>query len=46
MYVAKFEEATYVLQSFQKSTRKTDRNDIEIAKTRYRAVLAERKTSK
>ena len=46
MYVAKFDEAIYVLHSFQKSTRKTARNDIEIAKTRYRAVIAERKTSK
>ena len=46
MYVAKFEEAIYVLHSFQKSTRKTARNDVEIAKTRYRAVIAERKTLK
>jgi len=43
MYVAKFAEAIYVLHSFQKSTRKTARNDVEIAKTRYRAVVAERK---
>jgi phage-related protein len=46
MYVAKFEEAIYVLHSFQKSTRKTSRNDVEVAKTRYRAVVAERKASK
>jgi phage-related protein len=46
MYVAKFQEAIYVLHSFQKSTRKTARSDVEIAKTRYRAVVAERKTSK
>jgi phage-related protein len=46
MYVAKFEEAIYVLHSFQKKTRKTSRNDIEIARTRYRAVVAERKASK
>ena len=38
MYVAKFEEAIYVLHSFQKNTRKTPRNDVEIAKFRYRAV--------
>jgi phage-related protein len=43
MYVAKFEEAVYVLHSFQKKTRKTSRNDVEIAKARYRAVVAERK---
>jgi len=46
MYVAKFDEAVYVLHSFQKKTRKTSRNDIAIAKARYRAVVAERKTSK
>ena len=46
MYVAKFEEAIYVLHSFQKSTRKTSRNDVEVAKARYRTVIAERKTSK
>jgi phage-related protein len=43
MYVAKFEEAVYVLHSFQKKTRKASRNDVEIAKARYRAVVAERK---
>jgi phage-related protein len=46
MYVAKFEEAIYVLHSFQKSTRKTLRGDVEIAKSRYRAVVAERKASR
>jgi len=46
MYVAKFEEAIYVLHSFQKTTRKTSRGDVEIARTRYRAVVRERKTSK
>lgn len=46
MYVAKFDEAIYVLHSFQKKTRKTPRNDIEIARQRYRAVVAERKASK
>lgn len=46
LYVAKFEEAIYVLHSFQKSTRKTSRNDVEIAATRYRAVVAERKMPK
>lgn len=46
MYVAKFEEAVYVLHSFQKKSRKTSRNDVDIAKARYRAVVAERKGSK
>ena len=46
MYVAKFEEAFYVLHSFQKSTRKTPRSDVKIAKARYHAVIAETKASK
>lgn len=43
MYVAKFEEAVYVLHAFQKKTNKTSENDKEIAKKRYNAVLEERK---
>ena len=46
MYIAKFEEAIYVLHSFQKGSRKTSRGDVEIAKTRYRTVIAERKALK
>ncbi len=46
MYVAKFDEAIYVLHSFQKKTRKTSRKDIEVARARYGAVVAERKASK
>src|SRR5258706_7583310 len=42
MYVAKFEEAIYVLHSFQKKGRKTSKKDVEIAETRYRAVVRER----
>jgi phage-related protein len=45
MYVAKFEEAVYVLHS-QKKTRKTSRGDVEIARARYRTVVQERKRSK
>ena len=44
MYVAKFEEALYVLHSFQKKTNKTSQGDKDIAKRRYGAVLIERKT--
>lgn len=43
MYVAKFEEAMYVLHSFQKKTNKTSQPDIDIAKRRYRRVVQERK---
>lgn len=42
MYVAKFEEAVYVLHSFQKKTKVTPQKDKEIAKVRYQRVLARR----
>jgi predicted XRE-type DNA-binding protein len=35
------ERFIYVLHSFQKKTRKTSRNDVAIARQRYRAVVAE-----
>ena len=44
MYVAKFEEAVYVLHSFQKKTRRTSKIDIVIAKARYKGLLTLRKT--
>ncbi len=34
-YVAKFEEAVYVLHAFQKKTQKTAKHDIEIGQQRY-----------
>ena len=43
IYVAKFLEAVYVLHAFQKKARKTSPADIELARTRYRAMLKERK---
>ncbi len=43
MYVAKFDEAVYVLHAFQKKTNKTPKSDIEIARRRYNAIVAERK---
>jgi phage-related protein len=38
LYVAKFAEAIYVLHAFQKKTQKTKREDIELARTRYRQI--------
>lgn len=38
MYVAKFDEAIYVLHCFQKKTQATSSRDKEIAATRYRAI--------
>jgi len=43
IYVAKFAEAVYVLHAFQKKARKTAKADIELARTRYRAMLKDRK---
>jgi phage-related protein len=44
MYIAKFAEKIYVLHSFQKKTQKTRSKDIELAKTRYNAILKEVKS--
>ena len=43
MYVAKFEEAVYVLHCFQKKTPTTSKQDKDIATARYRAVVGTRK---
>ena len=43
MYVAKFSEKIYVLHAFQKKAQKTSQNDINIAKTRYKAIKNETK---
>jgi len=46
MYVAKFEEAIYVLHRFQKKTQVTSKPDGAIAAERYRAVVNARKEKK
>lgn len=38
LYVAKFASAIYVLHAFEKKTRKTRREDIELARQRYRQI--------
>ena len=38
LYVAKFADAVYVLHAFQKKTQKTRRNDIEIARRRFKQL--------
>jgi len=43
VYVAKFEAAVYVLHCFQKKTQKTSQHDVELAQSRYRALLRELK---
>ena len=46
MYLAKFEDAVYVLHCFQKKSQTTAKQDKEIAETRYRAVMKQRKEGK
>ena len=38
LYVAKLTEAVYVLHAFQKKTQKTRKEDIELARRRYRQI--------
>jgi phage-related protein len=38
VYVAKLEDAIYVLHCFQKKTRKTSKSDMDLAKKRYREL--------
>jgi phage-related protein len=38
LYVAKFQDAVYVLHSFQKKSRKTNQQDIELARRRYEQI--------
>lgn len=46
MYIAKFEEAIYVLHCFQNKTQVTSKQDKAIAEARYRAVVNSRKAKK
>jgi phage-related protein len=39
IYVAKFEEAIYVLHCFVKKEEQTSKHDVEIAKLRYKEVV-------
>jgi phage-related protein len=41
-YVARFEEAVYVLHAFQKKTQKTSHHDIELGQQRYKQMLQQR----
>ena len=44
IYVAKFAESVYVLHSFVKTTPKTSKPDLEMAKAQYATLLKARKT--
>ena len=38
LYVAKFGDAVFVLHAFQKKSRKTRREDLELARQRYQQI--------
>ena len=42
VYIAKFEEGVYVLHAFEKKTRRTEKGDIDLARSRLRTVLGMR----
>ena len=44
LYIAKFNEAIYVLHSFEKKSQQTSSLDIELARARYRSVIRARHT--
>lgn len=39
IYVAKLEDAVYVLHCFQKKTQRTSKADIELARDRYKSLI-------
>lgn len=43
MYVAKLDEAIYVLHAFEKKTQRTPRHDVELARVRLRGLVEERR---
>jgi phage-related protein len=43
IFIARFQEAIYVLHAFQKKSQKTTLLDIELARQRYRGLLEDRK---
>jgi phage-related protein len=42
IYVARFQEAVYVLHAFAKKTQSTSQHNIEVARARYAQMLRER----
>jgi phage-related protein len=43
LYVAKLEDAVYVLHCFQKKTRRTAKSDLDLASKRYSELVKEQK---
>jgi len=46
LYVARFSEAVYVLHAFEKRTRRTGKDDLDLARLRLRQLLGQRARQK
>jgi phage-related protein len=46
IYIARLSEAVYVLHAFQKKSQQTSQNDIELARSRLKALLLHREQAK
>jgi len=46
LYVARFEEAIYVLHAFEKKSRRTPKADVDLAEARYRGLVNERRVKR
>ena len=46
MYIANFDEGVYVLHAFEKKTRRTAGDDIDLARSRLRDALAMRRRAR
>jgi len=44
IYLTRIGDALYVLHAFEKSSRKTDQRDLELAKSRFKLVLSQLRT--
>lgn len=43
VYIAKFTEAVYIVHAFEKKVQKTPRATIDLARRRYKGLIAERR---
>lgn len=46
IYLTRIGDAFYVLHAFEKSSRKTDRRDLDIARSRLKSILAQLRTAR
>ncbi len=44
IYLAKYSNVVYVLHAFQKKSRQTSSDDVDIARRRYKAIAAQQRT--